>query len=84
MPKSAILTTRVDDDLLADVDRLAGALERSRSWILATAVERFVATELAFLSFIAEGEEDLVSGRTLTQSEVEERFGLDWADRDAA
>lgn len=84
MSKSAILTTRVSEDVLSDVDRLANTLERSRSWILATAVERFVASELAFIAFVQEGEDDLANGRTMTQAQVEERFGIRPADRDAA
>ena len=84
MTKSAILTTRVGDELLADVDQLASALGRSRSWVMAAAVERFVATELAFVAFLEAGEEDLANGRTMTQSQVEERFGVNRTDRDAA
>lgn len=84
MSKSTVVTTRLMPDVLDDVDRLAQALERSRAWIVAKAIERFVGEELEFIAFIKEGEADLAAGRVRTQEEVEAMFGVSAGERDAA
>ena len=45
MSKSAVLTTRVDEETLALVDKVAQATGRSRAWIAAQAI-REVAVRL--------------------------------------
>ena len=84
MTKTSVVTSRIPADVLADVDRLARELDRSRAWIVSKAVERYVSEELEFISFIKEGEADLDAGRVHSQEEVEARFGIAPGKRDAA
>lgn len=39
------LTVRVPADLLGELDRVAGALDRSRSWVVLRALRRYLDTE---------------------------------------
>lgn len=54
--KTQVVTARLDEETLAKLDALAGAQERSRAWLVAKAVKRYVEEEAAFAAFIAEGE----------------------------
>ena len=56
MSKSAVVTTRVTADLSVQIDLLAKELDRSRAWVTAKAVERYVQEELEFIAFVHEGE----------------------------
>ena len=84
MTKTSVVTSRLSVDILADVDRLARELDRSRAWIVAKAIERYVSEELEFIEFIKEGEADLDAGRVHSQEEVEAMFGISAGKRDAA
>ncbi len=84
MSKSSVVTTRVTADLAAQIDLLAKELDRSRAWVTAKAVERYVREELEFIEFVREGERDIEEGRYLTQEQVEAMFAEKWAKRDAA
>jgi predicted transcriptional regulator len=84
MSKTNVVTSRLPDEILADVDRLAKELDRSRAWIVAKAIERYVGEELEFIAFIKEGEADLDAGRVRSQDEVETLFGIGSGERDAA
>ena len=84
MTKSAVVTTRVTADLSAQVDALAKELDRSRAWVIAKAVERYVEEELEFIEFVGEGVRDIEEGRYFTQEQVEAMFAEKWAKRDAA
>lgn len=53
-----VVTARLDEALLANLDRLATASERSRAWLVAKAVERFVRDELADADFLQAGDDD--------------------------
>lgn len=39
------LTVRVPAELLSDLDRIAGALDRSRSWVVLRALRQYLDTE---------------------------------------
>lgn len=74
MSKTNVVTARLDPEVLSRLDRLAEYQERSRSWLVAKAVERFVSEEAAFLDFIQEGEDAIDRGDYLTQDEMERWF----------
>lgn len=84
MSKTAVLTTRVSNELSARIDELAEAMERSRAWVIAKAIERYVEEELEFIAAIREGERDFEEGRTFTQEEVEAMLGVRRDERSAA
>lgn len=84
MTKSTVVTTRLDPPTTEALDALAQELDRSRAWIVAKAVERYVKEELEFIAFIKEGEADIDAGRVHSQEEVEAMFGISTGERDAA
>lgn len=62
MAKSAVVTARLDEEILALVDRVARSQGRSRSWFVARAVQRVAEGEAEFLAFVQEGEDAIARG----------------------
>lgn len=71
MSKTSVITARLDAETLAALDALAEKRERSRAWLVAKAIKRFVEDETAFDAFIQEGEDAIERGDYLTQEEME-------------
>ena len=46
---------RVGDDVLARLDRLAKSMDRSRSWVIGQAIERYLDHEEWFLDQVEQG-----------------------------
>jgi len=84
MPKQNVITARIDDETAQALDRLARELDRSRAWIVAAAVERFLREELEFVDAVLEGEADVAAGRVHSHEEMRAMLGLSEAGRDAA
>jgi predicted transcriptional regulator len=84
MAKSTVVTTRLEPSATEALDTLARELDRSRAWIVAKAVERYVAEELEFIAFIKEGEADLDAGRTVSHEELVREIVERRAKREAA
>ena len=62
----AVVSLRLDGEVLPQLDELAGEMDRSRSWLLAEAVREYVEREYAHLMHVHEGEADIDAGRALT------------------
>ena len=71
MSKSTVITSRLDDEISAKLDLLAARMERSRSWIVARAVEDFVLSETELMDSLDEAERQIDRGEFLTQEEME-------------
>jgi predicted transcriptional regulator len=71
MAKTAVITSRVSEDTSVKLDRLAEAMERSRAWIVARAVEEFVLSEIELLDSLDEAERQIERGDYLTQAQME-------------
>jgi len=71
MKKTSVVTARIDDETLMGLDRLGDYYERSRSWLVAKAVARYVKEESEFFAFIQEGEDAIDRGEYLTQEQME-------------
>ncbi|MBV8686304.1 MAG: ribbon-helix-helix protein, CopG family [Alphaproteobacteria bacterium] len=84
MSKQHVITARIDDETVEALDRLARELDRSRAWIVANAVERYVSDELEFIDFVQEGEDDLENGRWITHQQLVEEIRERRAGRKAA
>ena len=69
---SKVVTARITDDVLADVDRIAEMRDRSRAWVLSRMIEKAVERELEFRAFIQEGVDAIDRGEFYTQEEMEE------------
>ena len=72
MKRTAVVTARLDEETLAGLDRLGEYYERSRAWLIAKAITRYVKEESEFFAFIQEGEDAIDRGEYLTQEEMEE------------
>lgn len=81
---SSVVTTRIDATLAERLDQLAADFDRSRGWLVARAIARFVEEEEGMLAAIKEGEADIVAGRVHSQEEVEAMFGVVRGERHAA
>ncbi|MBX9881148.1 MAG: ribbon-helix-helix protein, CopG family [Sphingomonas sp.] len=70
MSKTAVITARLDAETLAALDALAAKRERSRAWLVAKAIKRFVEEEAALDAFLQAGEDDFARGDYLTHEEL--------------
>ncbi len=74
MSKTTVITARLKPELLAKLDSLAARIDRSRAWVVAKAVERFVEEELEYREFIQAGIDAADRGDLLSQEEMEAWF----------
>ena len=81
MSKQNVISTRISDDVLAMIDRLAAAEDRSRSWVLAKLVESSARKEVELADFIQKGIDDIERGDFYTQQEMEAWFATKKANR---
>jgi predicted transcriptional regulator len=74
MPKSTTIAARVDADLDAELNRLAKATGRSKSWLINEALNSFVANEREFLAAVEKGKKALRAGRVVDHATVVAAF----------
>jgi predicted transcriptional regulator len=77
MAKEVTVSTRVTEDLVAQLDRLSQQLGRTRSWLLHEALHTYVASELEFLDAVQEGLNDWRAGNVVDHEQVV----ADWETR---
>ena len=70
MTKTAVITARIDTETLDALDVLAVTRERTRAWLVAKAIERFVREESELHAFLKAGEDAIDRGDYLTQDEM--------------
>jgi predicted transcriptional regulator len=70
----AAFTVRLPDDVTAKLDDLASKLDRSRSWLVARAIEEFVARESVIVDDILQGLAEADRGEFATDEEVAAAF----------
>lgn len=80
---SNVITARVSDELLVQIDRLAQSRDRSRAWVVAKLVEAATRKEIELLDFIQEGIDSIERGEYYTQEEMEAWFETKIANRPA-
>ena len=81
---SQTVTARINDELAAQLDRLAAGYDRPRGWVIAKALERYLPEELDLLDSLAEAEADIEAGQFYTQEQMEDMFNITRGQRDAA
>ena len=81
---SNVITTRVTDDVLEMIDRLAASRERSRAWIVARLIEAAAKKQIEMDDFIQVGLDDLEAGRTIPHENLVEQLMERRKRRDAA
>lgn len=70
MSKTLVVTGRVEEETAAELDRLAGRLDRSRGWVIARAVEQYVSAENELLDSLDEAERQIERGDYYTHEEM--------------
>ena len=74
MSKTAVITARVSEETLGLLDSIAAHHDRSRSWVIARAIELHAQREAEFIEFARKGVEDLDAGRSITHEELVDRI----------
>jgi predicted transcriptional regulator len=74
MPKSVTIAARVDARLDADLERLANAAGRTKSWLITEALASYVANEQQFLAAVEEGKKALRAGKVVDHATVVAAF----------
>ena len=69
------VTTRLDQDTQEKLEKLAEATARSRSWLVADAVRRYVDEESWQIVMIEEGVRQAEAGNFASEAEVKAAFG---------
>ncbi len=67
-------TIRMEDTVLDRVDSMAESVNRSRTWIINQAVERFLSYEEWFIQEVQAGVNEVASGKIASQEKVEKHF----------
>ncbi|MGK6354385.1 CopG family ribbon-helix-helix protein [Sphingomonas sp. DT-207] len=74
MTKSVVITSRIDEALSENLDKLAVRMRRSRASVVQLAIERYVEEETAFWAFVQEGIDAADRGELISQEEMEAWF----------
>jgi predicted transcriptional regulator len=70
MSSPRVVTFRIAPEKVAELDTLAKAMDRDRSYLLNEAVEGYLSEQRRFAAMVEEGREDLRKGRSYTDEEV--------------
>jgi predicted transcriptional regulator len=71
MSSPRIISFRIDPEKVAELDVIAKALDRDRSYLLNEAVESYLSEQRRFAAMVEEGLEDMRNGRFFADEEVE-------------
>jgi len=77
MSSPRIISFRIAPEKVAQLDSIAKAMDRDRSYLLNEAVETYLCEQKRFAAMVDEGLEDMRSGRYFADEEVE-RMVDDW------
>jgi predicted transcriptional regulator len=69
-----VVTAKLPDDLVSQMDEVADRIDRSKSWIVRAAVTEWLAEEQRRYELTLEALKSVDEGRTFTQEEVEKHF----------
>lgn len=64
-------TVRLDDDLTAQLERMADSMDRSKSYLTAQALREFLAREAWFVADVEEGLRQAERGEFVPEAEME-------------
>jgi predicted transcriptional regulator len=67
---SHVITIRLDDETTEKLDMLARYLDRSRWWLAAKAIERYLESAMHFFDFLDEGEKTIANGDFITHDDL--------------
>jgi predicted transcriptional regulator len=69
-----VVTAKLPDDLVSQMDKVADRIDRSKSWIVRQAVSEWLAEEQRRYELTLEALKSVDEGRTFTQEEIEKHF----------
>jgi predicted transcriptional regulator len=69
------ISFRIAPEKVAQLDLIAKAMDRDRSYLLNEAVASYLDEQQRFAAMVKEGRADIRNGRTLSHEEVERRVG---------
>jgi predicted transcriptional regulator len=75
------ISFRIAAEKVAELDLIAKAMDRDRSYLLNEAVEKLIDEQKRFAAMVEEGRENIRKGMSFTQEEVE-RMVDDWERKD--
>jgi predicted transcriptional regulator len=67
-----VVTAKLPDDLIDQMEQVAGRIERSKSWIVREALSQWLAEEQRRYAMTLEALKDFDEGRMVSQEELEE------------
>src|SRR3546814_17074072 len=70
MSKQTVISARVDEAMLDELDRIAAFHDRSRAWVIARLLQQAVARELEYVELIEPALDDVAAGRLIPHDEV--------------
>lgn len=77
MSSPRIISFRIAPEKVDELDMIAKAMDRDRSYLLNEAVESYLSEQRRFAALVEEGLEDMRKGRFFTDEQVE-RMIDDW------
>lgn len=84
MTKHTVISARVDEDMLGDLDRIAAFHDRSRAWVITRLLQQAIVHELEYVELIEPALEDVAEGRLIPHEEVMAEIRAKLAARKAA
>lgn len=75
MENPRTISFRIDSEKVAQLDQIAKAMDRDRSYLLNEAVEGYLSEQRRFAAMVEEGREDFRNGRFYSHEEVERMVG---------
>ncbi len=69
-----VVTAKLPDHLVSQMDEVAGRIDRSKSWIVRQAVAEWLAEERRRYELTLEAMKSVDEGRSFTQEEIEKHF----------
>ena len=73
MSSPRTISFRIDAEKVTELDGIAKALDRDRSYLLNEAVETYLSEQRRFAAMVEEGMDDIRAGRIFTDEEVEQK-----------
>ena len=70
MDEGRVVTAKLPDDLVSQMDEVADRIDRSKSWIIRQAVSEWLAEEQRRHELTLEALKDVDEGRTMSHEEV--------------
>jgi predicted transcriptional regulator len=75
MSSPRIVSFRIAPEKVAELDQIAKAMDRDRSYLINEAVESYLNEQRRFAALVEEGREDIRNGRSFSSEDVERMVG---------